>query len=318
MAKSKLESALNQRAEERALAAPDAAYDAMFGIRHLAAVNAVTLLPLSELCAYSRHPFKLYSAERLQELARSIAENGLQQPIIVRAASVGYEILAGHNRVEAFRLNGEAQIPALAVEADDDQAAMIVTETNLRQRDKLLPSEKAFAYKLQLEAVKHQGIAGADDTSTQLAWKSESAQVLGDNLGVSKDEIRRHIRLTQLFPALLELVDANRLAFVAGIELSYLPLPQQEIVYQVCCVEKRARLDIKLAQNIREWVKSGQSLETAEDLYKLLRLYEEQSWRPSKTVTFKRKALEQFLAMVPLGDDVEALFLEFLRERYGK
>ena len=156
-------------------------------------------------------------------LCQSIEQQGLQQPIIVRPVTNDkYEILAGHNRVTAFRINGQGTIPAIVVEADDDQAAMIVTETNLRQLQKLLPSEKAFAYKLQLDAIKHQGKKrhenGNDSSSenglvacVQIEHKQKSRDLVAGNNDVDANEIRRYIRLTYLLPDLLHLVDEGGL-----------------------------------------------------------------------------------------------------------
>jgi ParB family chromosome partitioning protein len=330
---------LKQRAAERNVSVTDEkseadiAYDFMFGLAERPPDTERSengdLIPLASLVPYAKHPFKPYPKEKLKELAQSIRENGLQQPVIVRKTSDGrYEILAGHNRAAAFKLNGETRIPAIVVKANDDQAAMIVTETNLRQRDKLLPSEKAFAYKLQLDALKHQGKRSDDfeekascgnenATSTQIAWKSESANVVANRHNTSRDEIRRHIRLTYLIPELLQLVDCNKLAFIAGVELSYLMPEQQRAVHQACIVEKAARLDLKLSGFIREWAKDDGALGSAGDIENLLRKYAAVTAKPARTVTFRRKTFEPYLARIPGDTDLEKLFAEFLRERFG-
>ena len=322
MAKPNIRDALNSRAAETAATAgyseADIAYDAMFGLSSETRKNALSEIPIPSLVAFSKHPFKPYPQDQLAALVQSIRDNGLQQPIIVRRLPQGdYEILAGHNRTAAYREIGYAKIPAIIVDVDDDQAAMIVTETNLRQREKLLPSEKAFAYKLQLDAMKHQGIASSKSSSTQIAWRMESAQVLGELLGVSRDDVRRHVRLTELIPPLLDHLDAGKLAFVVGVDLSYLSEAQQTLVYEVCVVGKLAKLDIKFSETIRRHVRDGFELDSEEDLLKLVRYRQSRAQVASKTITFKRKTFAPYLAKMAKDDELEALFLEFLRERYG-
>jgi ParB family chromosome partitioning protein len=339
MKKNTLSEMLEQRAAERNVSVSDEkseadiAYDFMFGLAERPPDTERSengdLIPLASLVPYSKHPFKPYPEDKLNALALSIRENGLQQPVIVRKTSDGqYEILAGHNRAAAFRLNGETRIPAITVKANDDQAAMIVTETNLRQRDKLLPSEKAFAYKLQLDALKHQGKRSDDFeeklsdnsdnlTCAQNAHKRKSRDAIAERHNTSRDDIRRHIRLTFLIPELLQLIDCNKLAFIAGVELSYLTPEQQSAVHQTCIVEKSTRPDLKLARFIREWVKYGGELGSAEDVEQLLWKHAAINVKPARTITFKRKTFEPYLARIPRSTDLEKLFAEFLRERFG-
>jgi ParB family chromosome partitioning protein len=352
VAKAELADMLDIRAAERVTTSisdtkseADIAYDLMFGLTGRpsgagAAADmgadtsgkAVPALPLDSLVPYANHPFKPYAEDKLKALARSIRENGLQQPVIARRINgEHYEILAGHNRAAAFRLNGETRIPAIIVNADDDQAAMIVTETNLRQRDKLLPSEKAFAYKLQLDAIKHQGkklcadtgdgienedVKDADTTSAQFAQKF-SRDIIAERFDTSKDDVQRHIRLTYLITELLQLVDDRKLALTAGVELSYLTDRQQRAAYRACIVEKAAHIDLKLAGHIRRWIECGGTLDTAKDMGKLLKQHKTHSIARRRGITIKRKTFEPYLEKIPDGVDLERLFAEFLRERYG-
>jgi ParB family chromosome partitioning protein len=341
MKKHTLSEMLEQRAAERGAGVSyenekseaDIAYDFMFGLAERPPdkerSESGDLIALASLVPYSKHPFKPYPGDKLNAIALSIRENGLQQPVIIRKTSdKQYEILAGHNRAAAFRINGETRIPAIVVKANDDQAAMIVTETNLRQRDKLLPSEKAFAYKLQLDALKHQGkrsdafeekLSDSNDnlTCAQTAHKRKSRDAIAERHNTSRDEIRRHIRLTFLIPELLQLIDCGKLAFIAGVELSYLTPEQQQAVHQTCIVEKAARLDLKLAGFIREWTKDGGALGSAGDIENLLREYAATPAKPARTISFKRKTFEPYLARIPRNTDLEKLFAEFLRERFG-
>ena len=323
MAKASIRDALTARAIESApvggMSEVDIAYSALFGLSTETRKNALVEIPLAALVAYSKHPFKPYAKNKLDALIKSIEDNGLQQPIIVRPLPSGkYEILAGHNRVTAYQDIGYDKIPAIIVDVNDDQAAIIVVETNLRQREKLLPSEKAFAYKLQLDAMKHQGVAGIRCSSNQADWRNESANIVAQRNGVNINEIRRYIRLTELIPPLLDLTDAGKLAFMVGVDMSYLSMVQQTLVHQVCIVCKQAKLDLKLSDTIRRYVRDGKALDSEEDLSKLIRGYQENAQRSSKTITFKHKTFAPYLARIPKDDDLEALFLEFLQVRYGE
>jgi ParB family chromosome partitioning protein len=334
MAKAALSDILKQRAEENSErtysegAAND--YDALFGLGEGRRGPIPAKLPLARLVPYGKHPFRPYTDEELLALASSIRENGLQHPVVVRPlAESGYEILAGHNRVSAFKLNGEKAIPAVVVNADDCRAAMIVTETNLRQRKKLLPSEKAFAYKLQLDAVKHQGkktlsetVEASNDagsvTSAQIARKCESAQKLASAHDVSKDEIRRYIRLTFLLPDLLARVDENKLPFIAGVELSYLHEAGQAAVYGYFFTDKRGKPGIEAAKALRAWAEAGKPLRNADDVKSCLEKCASRNRSGSKgRIAFKRKTFAPYLDRIPKETDLEALFLEFLKERFG-
>ena len=340
MAKVVISDILKRRAEENSARANTGnasgaagEYDTLFGLGDIGDVRAESVaadLPLAKLVPYERHPFRPYAREELVALAASIEEHGLQHPVIVRPRDGGkYEILSGHNRVRAFGLNNEKRIPAVVVNADDRRAAMIVTETNLRQRKKLLPSEKAFAYKLQLDAVKHQGKKtlcetaeasndAGSEASTQIAWKSESAQKLANEHDVSKDEIRRYIRLTFLIPGLLELVDENKIPFIAGVELSYLHETGQEAILRYFCANKGKKPSIEAAKALRAWAEAGKPLDDAADAEKC---FEGNASRkragPKGPIVFKRKTFAPYLNRIPKGTDLESLFLEFLKERFG-
>jgi ParB family chromosome partitioning protein len=335
MAKADMSAVLKQRAEENfanVCREDTADYDILFGlgIDGERSEYAVTKLPIIKLIHYGKHPFRIYDGNKLLDLAVSIKEHGLLHPIIVRPIAGGkYEILAGHNRVEASKLNGEPMIPAIIVNVDDNRAAMIVVETNLRQREKLLPSEKAFAYKLQLDAIRHQGqktengIAetsnDADSTTcTQIEHKPKSRDKVAALNGVDRNEIQRYTRLTFLIPDMLRLVDENKLPFIAGVELSYLNESQQEVVRQYYFVNKNTKPGIEAARTIRDWADVQNPLNDAADVERCL---EKQMPRkrsvPKGSITFKRKTFAPYLDRIPKGADLESLFLEFLKERFG-
>jgi ParB family chromosome partitioning protein len=191
----------------------------------------ITSLPMDLLHPFANHPFKLYSEEKMQEMVESIAKYGVLTPILVRpqVSGKGYEVVSGHNRVEAAKLAGINEIPATVRQMDDETAIIAMIDSNLRQREKLLPSEKAFAYKMKLEAIKRQG-ERTDLTSAQLGPKSvdkTAREKIGETVGESKNQVSRFIRLTELIPPLLNLVDENKLAFNPAVAISYLNQEQQ-------------------------------------------------------------------------------------------
>ena len=191
-------------------------------------IGTITELPLELLVAFPEHPFKPYSGEQLWDLVRSIEEHGVLTPILVRPAPDGqrYEIISGHNRVNAARRAGLKTIPATVREMDDDEATLAMVESNLRQREQLLPSEKAFAYKMQLEALKHQGKA----TSSQHETKLRSDEQIARDSNESRATVQRYIRLTNLITPILDMVDEKRMAMGPAVELSYLNRDEQEML----------------------------------------------------------------------------------------
>ena len=298
-------------------AALDKSYNEMFGLPSV--TEEVVLLPIRNLRHYEKDPFKDRLGDEMEKLAASIRENGLQYPIIVRPIKQAgqYEILAGRRRVNAVKANGEKEIKAIIRDVDDNESAMIVTETNLRSREKLFHSEKAYAYKLQLEAIKRQGKRTdlANGTSTQIAWKSESAQIIADKNDVSKDEIRRYIRLTCLIPQLLDLVDADKIPFVAGYNLSYLDEAAQTLVHAFFFdAEYGVKLDIKMAEAIKAAFKANNSL--SDEMIEALCQERHDNGKP-RNFSINRKKLQPYLGSLPDDDELERLFLEFIASRFG-
>jgi len=184
--------------------------------------NEPTTLEISKLKPFSKHPFKMYNDDKLTSLSESIKEHGVISPILVRPIDddkYEYEIIAGHNRVQASRIAGIDEIPSTIKDLDNETATILMVDSNLEQRESILPSEKAFAYKYKLEAIKIQG-KRSDLTSTQVAWKSEKADELGEKNSESGDTVRRFIRLTNLITPLLDKVDERKLMFIPAVELS--------------------------------------------------------------------------------------------------
>jgi ParB family chromosome partitioning protein len=202
----------------------------------------ISSLSIEHLHPFANHPFKLYSEEKMLEMVESIAKYGVLTPILVRPQAIGdgYEVVSGHNRVEAAKLAGINEIPATVRQMDDETAIIAMIDSNLRQREKLLPSEKAFAYKMKLEAIKKQG-ERADLTCGQLDHKSalkKSRDIIAEDAGESSKQIQRFIRLTELIPPLLNLVDENKLAFNPAVAISYLNQEQQTWLEEIMTVNE--------------------------------------------------------------------------------
>lgn len=209
-----------------------ASYDDLFKTdeeRQADAQERVQSLPLDKLEPFPHHPFKVIDDDKMLETVESIKERGVLVPILVRPKNDGnFEIVSGHRRHHASQLAGLTEIPAIVRDMDDDTAILLMVDSNL-QREELLPSEKAFAYKMKLDAMKRQG-QRTDLTCARIAHKFDgmkSRDILVEEVGESKDQIRRYIRLTYLVPDLLERVDNKTMAFNAAVEVSYLTEPEQ-------------------------------------------------------------------------------------------
>ena len=185
----------------------------------------VQQIPIDALHPFTNHPFKVLDDEAMTRTVESIAQYGVLAPLIARPRPEGgYEIISGHRRQYAAKLAGLDTLPVIVRNMDDDAAVLLMVDSNL-QRENILPSERAFAYKMKLEALKNQG-ARSDLTSVQVAPKL-STEKIGEEVGMSKDNVKRYIRLTNLIPELLDMVDEKKIAFNPAVELSYLDEAQQ-------------------------------------------------------------------------------------------
>ncbi|MFQ7015172.1 MAG: ParB/RepB/Spo0J family partition protein [Faecalibacterium sp.] len=186
----------------------------------------VQQIPIGELFSFKNHPFKVLDDESMQRTVESVEQYGVLSPLIARPRPEGsYEIISGHRRQHAAQLAGLDTLPVIVRQMDDDAAVLLMVDSNL-QRENILPSERAFAYKMKLEALKNQG-ARSDLTSAQLGRKLETADIVGQESGDSRNQVRRFIRLTNLVPELLDMVDEKKIAFNPAVELSYLDTNQQ-------------------------------------------------------------------------------------------
>ena len=186
----------------------------------------VQQIPIGELFPFKNHPFKVLDDESMQRTVESVEQYGVLSPLIARPRPEGgYEIISGHRRQHAAQLAGLDALPVIVRNMDDDAAVLLMVDSNL-QRENILPSERAFAYKMKLEALKNQG-ARSDLTSPQVAAKFRSDDAVAKDQGISGDTVRRYIRLTNLVPELLDMVDEKKIAFNPAVELSYLDTNQQ-------------------------------------------------------------------------------------------
>ena len=188
----------------------------------------VQQIPIGELFPFKNHPFKVLDDESMQRTVESVEQYGVLSPLIARPRPEGgYEIISGHRRQHAAQLAGLDALPVIVRQMDDDAAVLLMVDSNL-QRENILPSERAFAYKMKLEALKNQG-ARSDLTSTQVVSKLRSNEQLGAENNQSRETVRRFIRLTSLIPELLDMVDEKKIAFNPAVELSYLDESQQPL-----------------------------------------------------------------------------------------
>ena len=217
----------------------------------------VQQIPIDELHPFTNHPFKVLDDDSMKQAVESIKQYGVLSPLIARPRpdGDGYEIISGHRRQFAARQAGLETLPVLVREMEDDAATILMIDSNL-QREHILPSERAFAYKMKLDAIKHQG-ARSDLTSSQLGMKLQALDIVGKDAGDSRNQVHRFIRLTNLIPELLNMVDEKMVSFNPAVELSYLlPEQQQEIVKAMDDTQNAP--SVSQAKRIKELAQKGQ------------------------------------------------------------
>ena len=224
--------------------------------RQDAKLEKIQEIPLSELHPFRNHPFKVKDDEAMMETAESIKQYGVLVPAIARPdPEGGYELVAGHRRRRASELAEKETMPVIIRDLDDDAATIIMVDSNL-QRESLLPSERAFAYKMKLEAVKHQG-ARTDLTSRQVGEKSQtSIQKVADQAGESQRQVQRYIRLTELIPELMDMVDEKKIALNPAYELSFLKKEEQVDLLDAMDSEQ-ATPSLSQAQRLKKYSQEG-------------------------------------------------------------
>ena len=220
-------------------------------------MKQITNIPIDKLHPFEGHPYKVLDNEEMNDLIGSIQENGILTPLLVRpleGTTDEYEVISGHRRLHAAQKAGLETVPAFIRAVDRDTASILLVDSNLH-REHILPSEKAFAYKLKMEAMNRQG----QRTFSQVGKKINSYEEMAEQTGESRNQIHRYIRLTHLIPSLLDLVDQGRIAFSVGVELSYLDMPTQEYLAELI---DRDEATPSYSQAVRMHRENGQGFES--------------------------------------------------------
>ena len=264
----------------------------------------VQQIPIDELHPFTNHPFKVLDDEAMTRTVESIAQYGVLAPLIARPRpDGGYEIISGHRRQYAAKLAGLDTLPVIVRQMSDDAAVILMVDSNL-QREHILPSERAFAYKMKLDAIKNQG-ARSDLTSTQVAQKL-SVEKVGDDAGVSKDTIRRFIRLTNLIPELLDMVDEKKISFNPAVELSYLDESQQRDFLEAMQDTQNAP-SLSQAQQLKKMAQQGEfSYEKAFDVMG------QEKKSEKDTVTIKNETLRKYFPRSYTPKQMEEKIIQLL------
>ena len=265
----------------------------------------VQQIPIGELFPFKNHPFKVLDDESMQRTVESVEQYGVLSPLIARPRPEGgYEIISGHRRQHAAQLAGLETLPVIVRQMDDDAAVLLMVDSNL-QRENILPSERAFAYKMKLEALKNQG-ARSDLTSPQVAAKFRSDDAVAKDQGISGDTVRRYIRLTNLIPELLDMVDEKKISFNPAVELSYLDESQQRDFLEAMNDTQNAP-SLSQAQQLKKMAQQGEfSYEKAFDVMG-------QEKRSEKdTVTIKNETLRKYFPRSYTPKQMEEKIIQLL------
>ena len=266
----------------------------------------VQQIPIDELHPFTNHPFKVLDDEAMTRTVESIAQYGVLAPLIARPRpdGNGYEIISGHRRQYAAKLAGLDTLPVIVRQMSDDAAVILMVDSNL-QREHILPSERAFAYKMKLEALKNQG-ARSDLTSPQVAAKFRSDDVVAKDQGISGDTVRRYIRLTNLVPELLDMVDEKKIAFNPAVELSYLDESQQRDFLEAMEDTQNAP-SLSQAQQLKKMAQQGAfSYEKAFDVMG------QEKKSEKDTVTIKNETLRKYFPRSYTPKQMEEKIIQLL------
>ena len=265
----------------------------------------ISQLPPDKLTPFAKHPYRVQEDAAMDELVESVRTYGILSPLLARPKGEGYELVSGHRRRLAAQKLGLPTVPVLVREMTDDEAVILMVDSNL-QRENLLPSEKAFAYKMKLEAMKHQGKA----TSRQVVGKLESADEVGQMNGESGRTIQRYIRLTNLVPPLLQMVDDGRIAFSPAVELSYLTRDEQAELWDLIGREDATP---SLSQALRMKQLSREAKLTPEVLYAILT---EEKPNQKEQIRIKTESLRKYFPRNYSAQQMEREIIKLLEARY--
>ena len=283
-------------------------YEQMYGVEEPEPDGRPLELEIDSLVPFPNQPFNPYKEEEMAKMVESIQENGVISPIIVRPKADGetYEIISGHNRVEACRRAGICQIPSFIREVDDDTAVILMVDSNLRQREKPTEIEKARAFEMKLAALKRQG-ARTDLTSSQVGTKLRTDELIAKESGESRNQIQRYIRLNRLIPSLQKAVEDKKLAFNPAVEISFLNPSDQGIVQEVMSREETAP-SLSQAQKLKKMASDG----TIDDK-KIVEVLTVQ--KPMyETITFRFNTVEEYFPEGTTGKQMQEIIMGLLRD----
>lgn len=265
----------------------------------------ISQLPPDKLSPFAKHPYRVREDAAMDELVESIRVHGILSPLLARPKGDGYELVSGHRRRLAAQKLGLSTVPVLVREMTDDEAVILMVDSNL-QRENLLPSEKAFAYKMKLEAMKHQG----KSTSCKVCTKSRTDEMIGKHESVSARTIQNYIRLTNLVPPLLQMVDDGRIAFSPAVELSYLTRDEQTELWDLIGREDATP---SLSQSLRMKQISREAKLTPEVLYAILT---EEKPNQKEQIRIKTESLRKYFPYNYSAQQMEREIIKLLEARY--
>ena len=265
----------------------------------------ISQLPPDKLSPFAKHPYRVREDAAMDELVESIRVHGILSPMLARPKGEGYELVSGHRRRLAAQKLGLPTVPVLVREMSDDEAVILMVDSNL-QRENLLPSEKAFAYQMKLEAMKHQG----KSTSCKVCTKSRTDEMIGKHESVSARTIQNYIRLTNLVPPLLQMVDDGRIAFSPAVELSYLTRDEQAELWDLIGQEDATP---SLSQSLRMKQLSREAKLTPEVLYAILT---EEKPNQKEQIRIKTESLRKYFPRNYSAQQMEREIIKLLEARY--
>lgn len=268
-------------------------------------------IEINKIHAFKNHPFKVLDDEKMQDLIESVKLSGVLTPVLLRVDSNDeYEMISGHRRLHAAKMAGLNTIPAIVRELSDDDAVIAMVDANI-QREELLPSEKAFAYRMKLEAMKRQG-SRTDLTLSQNETKSRSDEVLSKQVGESRAQVQRYIRLTELIPELLDLVDSKKLKFTVAVDISYIDKEIQEWIYEY--IKDTGFIKPQQITALR-----NQLNERSVNQVGMLTIFNKCMMvkTPSRSITFSEKKLTKYFPESYSADDMERV-IESLLEKWSQ
>ena len=262
-------------------------------------------IPLAELHPFRNHPFKVRDDERMLDTAESIREHGVLVPAIARPREEGgYELIAGHRRKRGCELAGLTTMPVIVRALDDDAATIIMVDSNI-QRENILPSERAFAYKMKLEAMRHQG-ERRDLTSSQVGMKLQALDTIGQQAGDSRNQVHRYIRLTALLPELLDMVDERKMAFNPAVELSYLRPEEQRDLLETMDSEQTTP-SLSQAQRMKKFSQEGRL-----NIDVMCAILSEEKRNDVDKITFRSDTLRKYFPRSYTPQQMEQVILKLL------